>query len=122
MILSYGEWKDQSKSELISVEHIDTATARYIEPLLSGYINAPIAISERGEQLESKTTLFDNIEDLHDYVHLQVRKGYRVYLYTIIYRPPMPFITMMDETTFEEVELDEVVMSKAQWKLRCTII
>lgn len=122
MILSYGEWKDQSKSELISVEQIDTATARYIEPLLSGYVNAPIAISERGKHLESKTKMFASIAELHDFVHNEVRNGYRVYLYTILYRPPMPFITMIDETTFEEVELDEVVMSKAQWKLRYTSI
>ena len=121
MILSYREWADDQK-ETLGYEILDKATAKHLEPLLSGYVNAPLATSEKGEMLEAKGVTFKSIDEIYNHIEKEVKSGSRVYLYRILFRPSMPYITKMDPSTFDEIQLPRPFMSEAIWQVRYTAI
>lgn len=121
MILSYNEWLD-GNANAPNLDHFDLATAKHIEPLLSGFINSPLAISEKGEQLESKSVIFKSIDDIYEHIEKEVKSGSRVYLHRITFRPSMPYITKLDPATFDEILLPRPIMSEAIWQVRYAAI
>lgn len=121
MILSYKEWAEDAK-DTMHPDFLDRATAKHLEPLLSGYVNSPIAITEKGETIEAKGVTFKSIDDIYDHFEKEVKSGCRVYLYKIMFRPSLPFITKLDPATFDEVLLPRPIMSEAVWQVRYAAI
>lgn len=121
MIMGYTEWSESIKTDLDS-GHLDTATAMYVEPFVTGYITSPMARTERDETVQVSSVAFQSIDEIYEHFKKEVASGSRIYLYKILFMPSLPFITKTDPYTFNVEVMDRPVMSEEIWKVRYATI
>ena len=121
--LTWEEWLERvddmnTKSAMNDHSYIDVPSAKYLEPVIAGFMGAPVAIYQ-DKPVCAKTARVNDISEFRTYV---ANLGKPVILYQTIWCPAWPAFVTMNPMTFEPEAMDPPMITESFWKMRFAIV
>jgi hypothetical protein len=126
-IVTFDEWakemSDKYKNLFVddySGARVSLEAAKFLEPLVAGYMTAPTAIY-KGTAIAAKTVAGPNINEFKTECLQMIQDGKEIVLYMPIWHPDWWQFTDLDQTTFEHNILDTAKFVEGKWKIRFAV-
>jgi hypothetical protein len=121
--LTWEQWLERvedmnTKSTMADRSYIDIPSAKYLEPVVAGFMGAPVAVYQ-GQPVMARTRKVDDISEFRTYI---ATLGKPVILYQTIWCSAWPAFVAMNPDTFEPVAMDPPMITESFWKIRFAIV
>jgi hypothetical protein len=102
-------------------EWVPVHAGKYFEPVVTGYMTAPVGF-HYGKAMEARTITTTDIIAFRDQCATWIAEGKQVFFYMAIWYPSQHVFYKADPTTYEPVECDPPVFIEGKWKIRYALL
>jgi hypothetical protein len=102
-------------------EWVPVHAGKYLEPVLTGYMTAPVGV-HYGKPMEARTITTEDLVEFRQQCASWIAEGKLVFLYMAIWYPSQHVFYKADPATYEPVECDPPVFIEGKWKIRYALL